>query len=152
MSPWSGNSNTQRGQEPQPRAGGAENSPVRTSQRAAGLHLSKTLWGPRGEFPGGPPCPLQPLGDPKCTHLNRSKRYNITATTCTDSPTSSQSVLWKGCMNESKVLRGISWHTGERRTVLTPIMTTPGLTRTPALLQAPALLHRNGQGGQDKTQ
>lgn len=42
-------------------------------------------------------------------HLNRSSRYSITATTCTDSPTSSHSVLWNGCMNESRVLRGISW-------------------------------------------
>lgn len=104
-------SSSQRGQEPQPRAGRVEKvglAPMRASQKAAGLCLSKTLWAPRGWFPGAPPCPLQPLGYPKHTHLNRSKRYNITATTCTDSPTSSQSVLWKGCMNESKVLRGIS--------------------------------------------
>lgn len=70
-------------------------------ERAAGTALPRPL------------APLRPprswrCGPPGRAHLKRSSRYSITATTCTDSPTSSHSVLWKGCMNESSVLRGIS--------------------------------------------
>lgn len=54
----------------------------------------------------------------KHSHLKRSKRYNITATTCTERPTSNHSVLWKGCMNESRVLRGISYiQEGEEKSI-----------------------------------
>ncbi|CAK7290681.1 hypothetical protein VULLAG_LOCUS1390 [Vulpes lagopus] len=71
-------------------------------ERAAGAALPRLL-------PALPSLRVEVSGPRGHAHLKRSSRYSITATTCTDSPTSSHSVLWKGCMNESSVLRGISW-------------------------------------------
>ena len=91
----------------------SSSSSLFTLKRPKGLQGAEGGRERAGEAAAPRPRPLRPpcrwmCPAPGRAHLKRSSRYNITATTCTDSPTRSHSVLWKGCMKESSVLLGIS--------------------------------------------